>query len=213
MSCLSGGSSHQWLKEVGAPRLGHFGPAWMDTLMDFPCGSVVKNLPAMHETPEMWVGSLDQEDPCRRKLQPTPVFLPLKSQGQKSLVGYSHGITKSWTRLSDWAHTHRDTNRQVSLQSCFLGGQGFVGCVEQLDFFLCPVLLPPYSLIPSKHLTLYLFLFKVCFWRPSPVATSLPIWSSYLSFPHSLKQWRENLWFCSSCLAVIISHSLWPHGL
>ena len=115
--------------------------------------------------------------------------------------------------LTDWAHMHRDTNRQVFLQSSFPGGQGFVGCVEQLDFFLCPVLLPPHSLIPSKHLTLYLSLFKVCFWRTSPVAASLSIWSSCLSFPHLLKQWSENLWFYSSCLAAVISHSLWPHGL
>ena len=29
------------------------------------------------------------EDPWRRKWQPTPVFLPGKPHGQKSLVGYS----------------------------------------------------------------------------------------------------------------------------
>ena len=27
--------------------------------------------------------------PCRRKWQPTPVFLPEKSRGQRSLAGYS----------------------------------------------------------------------------------------------------------------------------
>ena len=32
---------------------------------------------------------------------PTPVFLPGKSHGQRSLVGYSHGVAKSQTRLSD----------------------------------------------------------------------------------------------------------------
>ena len=30
-----------------------------------------------------------QEDPWRRKWQPTPVFLPGESHGQRSLVGYS----------------------------------------------------------------------------------------------------------------------------
>ena len=47
-----------------------------------------KNLPAMQET---WVQvqSLGWEDPWRRKWQPTPVFLPEKSQGQRSLAGYS----------------------------------------------------------------------------------------------------------------------------
>ena len=37
----------------------------------------------------------------RRKWQPTPVFLPGKSHGQRSLVGFSHGVTKSRVRLSD----------------------------------------------------------------------------------------------------------------
>ena len=32
-----------------------------------------------------WVGKI----PWRRKWQPTPVFLPGKSHGQKSLAGYS----------------------------------------------------------------------------------------------------------------------------
>ena len=48
---------------------------------------MVKNLPAKQET---LVGSLSWEDPLeRRKWQPTPVFLPGKSHGQRSLVGYS----------------------------------------------------------------------------------------------------------------------------
>ena len=32
-----------------------------------------------------WIGKI----PCRRKWQPTPVFLPGESHGQRSLVGYS----------------------------------------------------------------------------------------------------------------------------
>ena len=52
-------------------------------------GSGVKNLPAMKETQEIWVQSLGQEDPWKRKWQPTPVFLPGKSHGQRSLEGYS----------------------------------------------------------------------------------------------------------------------------
>ena len=44
-------------------------------------------------------------DPCigripwRRKWQPTPVFLLGEFHGQRNLVGYSHVISKSWTRL------------------------------------------------------------------------------------------------------------------
>ena len=44
---------------------------------------VVKNLPAMQE---MQVQPLGREDPLRKKWQPTPVFLPGESQGQRSLV-------------------------------------------------------------------------------------------------------------------------------
>ena len=46
----------------------------------------VKNLPAVQET-QVW--SLGWEDPWRRKWWPTPVSLPGKSHGQRSLVGSS----------------------------------------------------------------------------------------------------------------------------
>ena len=45
-----------------------------------------KNPPAMQEA---WVRSLGWKIPWRRKWQPTPVFLPGESHGQRSLAGYS----------------------------------------------------------------------------------------------------------------------------
>ena len=45
----------------------------------------VKNLPGMRET---WVQSLGWEDPLGRAWQPTPVFLPGESYGQRNLAGY-----------------------------------------------------------------------------------------------------------------------------
>ena len=42
-----------------------------------------------------WVG----KTPWRRKWQRTPVFLPGKSHGQKSLAGYSQRGREGWTRL------------------------------------------------------------------------------------------------------------------
>ena len=43
-----------------------------------------------------------REDPWRREWQPTPVFLPGKSHGQKSLVGYSpQGHKESDTKVWD----------------------------------------------------------------------------------------------------------------
>ena len=43
--------------------------------------------------------------PWWRAWQPTPVFSPGESHIQRSLVGYSLGVIKSWTQLSDGAHT------------------------------------------------------------------------------------------------------------
>ena len=49
----------------------------------------------------------------RRKWHPTPVFLPGKSHGQRSLAGTVHGVAKSRSWLSDLAHvyTHTHTSR------------------------------------------------------------------------------------------------------
>ena len=56
---------------------------------------VVKNLPANAGG----VSDLSWEDsPWRRAWQPTPIFLPEKSHGQRSLVGYIvHGVAESDT--------------------------------------------------------------------------------------------------------------------
>ena len=43
----------------------------------------------MQETQETQVQALDREDPLEDEMAPTPVFLPGKSHGQKSLLGYS----------------------------------------------------------------------------------------------------------------------------
>ena len=45
--------------------------------------------------------------PQRREWQPTPVFLPGESHGQRNLVGY--GVAKNWTRLTH-THTHTHTH-------------------------------------------------------------------------------------------------------
>ena len=50
---------------------------------------LVNSPPAMQEMQEMQVGSISRKSPWRRKWQPTPVFLPEKSHGQRSLVGSS----------------------------------------------------------------------------------------------------------------------------
>ena len=55
----------------------------------FPGGSMVKNPPADAGDIGDRFNSLVGKIPWRRAWQPTPVFLPGKSHGQWSLVGYS----------------------------------------------------------------------------------------------------------------------------
>ena len=59
----------------------------------------VKHLPTMQET---WVQSLGWEDPLEEGMQPTPVFLPGESHGQRSLTGYS-----------PWGHKELDMTEET----------------------------------------------------------------------------------------------------
>ena len=67
-----------------------------------PGGSDGKNLPARRAT---WVQSLGWEDPLEKKWQPTPVFLPGESHGQRSLAGYSL-----------WGSRELDTTERLTLR-------------------------------------------------------------------------------------------------
>ena len=64
---------------------------------------MVKNPPAkMQETRfDPWVGKI----PWRRAWQPTPVFLPGESHGQKSPWATVHRVAKSQTQLSNYTTT------------------------------------------------------------------------------------------------------------
>ena len=71
--------------------------------MVFPGTSVVKNLPAnAGDTRDMSL-MLSQEVPWRRKWQHTPVFLPGKFHGQRSVAGYSPWGRKESDTIE---HTH-----------------------------------------------------------------------------------------------------------
>ena len=67
---------------------------------DLRVGHMVKNLPAVQETQ---VQSLGWKILWRRKWQPTPVFLPGESHGQRSLAGYS-----------PWGHKESDPTEQLT---------------------------------------------------------------------------------------------------
>ena len=63
--------------------------------------------------------------PWRRKWQPTPVFLPGKSHGQRSLVGYS-----------PWACKELDTTEQLSEHKLSLRQFSSPGIIEKKTPFL-----------------------------------------------------------------------------
>ena len=54
--------------------------------MGSPSGIAVKNLPSVQETQETWFDPWVWKIPWRRKWQPTPIFLPGKSHGQRNPV-------------------------------------------------------------------------------------------------------------------------------
>ena len=67
---------------------------------------MIKDLPAMQETGfNPWIGKI----PWRREWLPTPVFLPGKFHGQRSLTGYS-----------PWGHKKSDVTERSTLL-LFLG--------------------------------------------------------------------------------------------
>ena len=68
------------LPSMGSHRVRH---DWSD--LAAAGAQKIKNLPTTQET-AVWC--LGWEDPRRRKWQPTPVFLPGESHGQRSLVDY-----------------------------------------------------------------------------------------------------------------------------
>ena len=59
---------------------------------------------------------LGWEDPLRKAWQPTPVFLPAESHGQRSLAEV-HEVAKSRTRLSNLASMHIKELQQLFVMS------------------------------------------------------------------------------------------------
>ena len=61
----------------------------MSEIMGFPGSSGVKNLPQCRSHRRRGFDPSVKKIPWRRAWQPTSVFLPGESHGQRSLVGYS----------------------------------------------------------------------------------------------------------------------------
>ena len=91
----------------------------------------VKNHLLMHESKRHGFGSWVGKIPWRRAWQPTPVFLPRESHGQRSLVGYSpwgHKESEMTKQLNDNNKCLRLLNVQVlclSLESVVILSMGF----------------------------------------------------------------------------------------
>ena len=65
----------------------------------------------------------DREAFQRRRWHPTPVLLPGKSHGWRSLVGYIHGVAKSRIWLSDFTFTFMHWRRKWQPTPLFLPGE------------------------------------------------------------------------------------------
>ena len=83
---------------------------------------VEKNPPSVQEMQETWFDPWVGGCPWRRAWQPTPVFLPGESHGQKSLVGYSPQGRKELDMRRQWHPT------PVLLPGKSHGWRSLVGC-------------------------------------------------------------------------------------
>ena len=84
----------------------------------------------------------------RREWQPTPVFLPGKSHGQRSLVGYSpQGCQES--DMIKWLSTHMpvDTKTLIDSLSPLFSNISFPSCWEITRCYLSKMLWPAFKFI------------------------------------------------------------------
>ena len=75
---------------------------------------------------EPWVWSLGQEDPWRREWQPTPVFLPGKSQDRRAWWSSVHDVTKG----SDMIKWQATTYNNYSKRSIFHNQKTMKYCIR-----------------------------------------------------------------------------------
>ena len=124
---------------------------------------MVRNPPAIQET-RVW--SLGREDPWRRAWQPTPVFLPGESPGQRSLADYGLWGCKESDMTESLTHTQPARNYCIAQGALFnavgsLDGRGVWGRIDTrvstAESLCCPpetttALLIGYTPIQNKKL-------------------------------------------------------------
>ena len=82
---------------------------------------------------DLWVEKIS----CRRKWQPTPIFLKGESHGQRSLAAYTvQGVLKNLTGLSNWTElncavlSHSVVSDFVTPMDCSLPGSSAHGILQ-----------------------------------------------------------------------------------
>ena len=89
------------------------------SILDFPGGSVSKE--STCSAGDCLQGRRPRFNPCvrktpwRRKWQPTPVFLPGESHGERSLAGYSPGVTKNQSQLNYYYQQQHNSILKLTL--------------------------------------------------------------------------------------------------
>ena len=158
-----------------------------------------------------WIGKI----PWRRKWQPTPVSLPGKFHGQRSLVGY-HSWGCKELDMTEWrtlSHFHWTTFTH-NIQQCSL----YVSCCSSLVFiYLLAESVAGRKPILTPHWKLFLWLAFGCLyyynhtqwlaWRTLPSAwleTNVPLFSSrsHSLFPLICEQ--ERLTYPFQRLAILL---------
>ena len=96
------------LKYLSHPQCSPQNKGLKQTYQGFSGGAIIKNWSASARDKRHGFNPRVEKIALGRKCQPTPVFLPGESQGQRSLAGYTvHGVAKTRTQLNDSGDTHR----------------------------------------------------------------------------------------------------------
>ena len=96
----------------------------------FPAGSAAKNLPAKQEPQDPWVKKI----PWRSTWQPTPIFSPGESHGQRSLVGYRPRGHKELDTTEETARAHTHTHTHTVSSPLIDRSSGYFLVFTWLDF-------------------------------------------------------------------------------
>ena len=132
LHCLDRGHESRY---CGADRRGKTPPHWWSLVSiccllgsSFPGGTSDKEpVSQCRRCRRLKFDSWVRKIPWRGAWQPTPIFLPGESQGQRSLVGYSL-----------WGHKELDVTAETYMHTCLLGSESW--CLMQARWLSFPEL-------------------------------------------------------------------------